>query len=228
MKKKAVALVSGGIDSLTVMAMAINDGYDVYPVSFTYGQKHVAEVNKAKKAIENFKVKEHKIINIDLKQFGGSALTDDSIKVPTYDSADEIKDELPLTYVPARNTIFLSLALAYAEVIGAYDIFIGVHKQDHANYPDTRPEYIETFEKMANFALGCTLHEKKLKIHTPIIEMSKGEIVRQGLELGIDYANTISCYDATADSLSCGKCLACFIRKEAFAENNVMDPTLYR
>ena len=228
MKNKAVVLVSGGIDSVTTLAMCIKQGYEVYAISFNYGQRHVIELEKAKKSIANLGIKNHKIINLDLRAFGGSALTDDAIDVPKYQSVDDIPDGVTVTYVPARNTIFLSYALAYAELVGAYDIFIGVHSQDHANYPDTRPEYTEAFEKMANLAVSYTTPENKIKIHAPIMTMTKAEIVKTGTDLGVNYADTISCYEANAEGASCGNCLSCTVRKSAFKENNIPDPTLYR
>lgn len=226
--KKAVILVSGGLDSTTTLAMAIEQGYDVYPITFSYGQKHEVEIKKAMQAVEYFKIKNHKVINLDLRAFGGSALTDSSIEIPKYKNKDELGDTIPVTYVPARNTIFLSLALAYAETINAYDIFIGVHAQDYSNYPDCRPEFIKAFEDMANLGVKYTSSEKRIRIHIPIIEMNKAQIIEIGTKLGVDYKNTISCYDASADGLSCGTCHPCLLRKDAFEKNNILDPTLYR
>ncbi len=227
MKKKGVVLVSGGIDSITVVAMMLKDGYEVFPISFMYGQRHIIELEKAKKSLELLGVKNLKIINLDLRELGGSALTDDSISVPKYNLASDLGNQVPVTYVPARNTIFLSLALAYAEVISAYDIFYGAHSQDAANYPDTKPEFIQAFEQLANKAVDFTSEEHRIKIHAPLIKMTKAEIVKTGLDLAIDYSHTISCYDSTKDGLSCGNCLACLMRKEAFKINNVKDPTKY-
>ena len=225
--RKAVILVSGGIDSTTVLAMALRDEFEIYPITFIYGQKHMVEIEKARKVVKYFKLKNHKIINVDLGAFGGSALTDSSIEVPKYKNKDEIGNIIPITYVPARNTIFLSMALAYAEVIGSYDLFIGVHAQDCSNYPDCRPEFINAFENMANKAVGYTTNERKIKIHTPIIEMTKSQIIEIGTQLEIDYSNTISCYNATLDGLSCGSCLSCLIRKDGFKKNDMIDPTIY-
>ncbi len=227
MKKKAVILVSGGMDSTTVVAMALRDGFDVYPLSFSYGQRHIVELEKAKKMMESFGLQNHRIVALDLKTFGGSALTDDTIKVPKYNSFNEISPGIPETYVPARNTIFLSIALAYAETIGAYDIMFGAHSQDAANYPDCKEEYIEAFEKMANLGVGYTSDEKKVRIHAPLVKLSKAEIMKIGLDLGLDYSNTISCYDPTPEGLSCGFCLSCLMRKKSSAENNIKDPTKY-
>ncbi len=226
--KKAVILISGGIDSTTVLAMAIDQGYEVYPISFTYGQKHDVEIKKAIESAKLFKIKNHKIINLDARAFCGSALTDSSIEIPKYKDKDELGEVIPVTYVPARNTIFLSLALGYAETLNAYDIFIGVHAQDYSNYPDCRPEFIKAFEEMANLGVKYTTKEERVKIHTPIINMDKAEIIKIGIKLGVDYSNTISCYDATPEGLSCGTCHPCLLRKDAFEKNNIADPTLYR
>ncbi len=221
--KKAVILVSGGADSATVLAIMKKQGYEIHAISFNYGQRNNAELRKVKELVKEYNVKQHKIINIDLRAFGGSALTDDNIKVPHYHDAKELPEDVPVTYVPARNTIFLSYALGFAEVISAKDIFIGVHTSDSANYPDCRPEYIKSFEAMANLATNIG----GVTIHTPLIDMTKDQIIRTGLELGVDYKNTISCYDPSEDDLSCGTCLACTIRLDAFKKNNVQDPINY-
>lgn len=225
--KKAVILVSGGADSATVLAIAREMGYETHAMSFNYGQRNNAELRKVKELIKEYNVKQHKIVGIDLRAFGGSALTDDNIDVPHYHDVNELPEDVPVTYVPARNTIFLSYALGYAEVIGAKDIFIGVHTSDSANYPDCRPEYIKSFEKMANLATNMGIQGKKITIHTPLIDMTKEQIIRTGLELGVDYKNTISCYEPTEDDSSCGNCLACMIRLDAFKKNNIQDPIKY-
>lgn len=193
--KKAVILVSGGIDSSTVLAMVQKMGYEIYAISFNYSQRNKVELEKIKELIKDYNVKKHKIIKIDLASFGGSALTDNKIEVPKYENHSDLGDDIPVTYVPARNTIFLSYALGFAEVIGAYDIFLGVHASDYANYPDCRPEYIKAFEKLANLATAIGVEGKKLTIHAPLINMTKSQIVKTGLELGVNYAKTISCYD---------------------------------
>ncbi|WPY00367.1 7-cyano-7-deazaguanine synthase [Candidatus Trichorickettsia mobilis] len=227
MKKKAVILVSGGVDSSTVLAMVSQMDYEIYALSFNYLQRHHIELEKIKKLIKNYKVSQHKIINIDLRSFGGSALTDDTIAVPKYKDVKELADDIPVTYVPARNTIFLSYALGFAEIIKGYDIFIGVHATDYANYPDCRPEFIKSFEVMANFATAIGVQKSQIKIHAPLIDMTKTQIVEAGLKLGVDYNNTISCYEPTSDGLSCRECHACLIRLQAFAENNMIDPIKY-
>jgi len=225
--KKAVILVSGGADSATVLAIAQKMGYEIYAISFNYGQRNNAELRRVKELVTEYNVKQHKIIDIDLRAFGGSALTDDNIDIPHYHNTNELPEDVPVTYVPARNTIFLSYALGYAEVIGAKDIFIGVHTSDSANYPDCRPEYIKSFEAMANLATNIGVHGEKITINTPLIDMAKEQIIKTGLELGVNYKNTISCYDPTEDDLSCGNCLACMIRLDAFKKNNVQDPIKY-
>ena len=222
--KKAVILVSGGADSATVLAIAREIDYEIHAMSFNYGQRNNAELRKVKELIKEYNVKQHKIVDIDLRAFGGSALTDNNIDVPRYHGVNELPEDVTVTYVPARNTIFLSYALGYAEVIGAKDIFIGVHTSDSANYPDCRPEYIKSFEEMANLATNIG---NRITIHTPLIDMTKEQIIKTGLELGVDYKNTISCYDPTEDDLSCGNCLACMIRLDAFKKNNVQDPINY-
>lgn len=225
MSKKAVILLSGGLDSATVLAIAQSQGYEAYALSFNYGQRHTIELEAAKKLAALNNVKEHKIANIDLRLFGGSALTAD-IEVPKARNAKEIGAGIPITYVPARNTIFLSFALAYAETIGANDIFIGVNALDYSGYPDCRPEYIEAYERMANLATATGVSGKNiLKIHTPIIGMNKAEIIRKGNDLGVHYSVTISCYDPV-NGKACGACDACILRAKGFAENNLKDPAL--
>lgn len=223
--KKAVVLLSGGLDSATVMAMALKDGYDVYAVSFRYGQRHSIELDCAvEQAAEG--VLQHKIVDIDLSSFGGSALTDD-IDVPKHNGVEELTDEIPVTYVPARNTVFLSYALAWAEVLGANDIFIGVNALDYSGYPDCRPEFIEAYETMANLATVAGVKGQKLTIHTPLIDCTKAEIIQRGLELGVDYAKTTSCYDPATDGRACGHCDSCLLRLKGFSEIGKTDPRSY-
>jgi len=226
--KKAVVLSSGGIDSTTTMAMARAEGYEVYSLSFNYGQRHAWELQAAKRVAEALGVKEHLILDLDLKKIGGSALTD-AIEVPKGRSAEEIKQEgIPVTYVPARNTIFLSYALAWAEQLMADAIFIGVTAIDYSGYPDCRPEYIRAFEQMANLALKAAVEGKmRIRIHAPLIEMTKGAIIKKGLELGIDYGLTHSCYDPSAEGKACGRCDSCLLRKKGFQEAGLADPTRY-
>lgn len=228
MEKKAVVLSSGGIDSTTAMAIAIAEGFTVYSLSFSYGQRHNAELEAARKVARALKAAEHKIVTIDLRQFGGSALTDD-IDVPKHDHADDIETtDIPVTYVPARNTIFLSYAMAWAEVLKASAIFIGVTAVDYSGYPDCRPQFIDAFEKMANLATrtGVT-KETVLRIHTPLIDLSKARIIQKGHELGVDYSLTISCYDPDQNGRSCGHCDSCLHRKKGFEESGIPDPTPY-
>jgi 7-cyano-7-deazaguanine synthase len=225
--KKAVVLVSGGIDSSTVLAIVEEQEYEIYALSFNYMQRQHVELKKIKQFIKGYNVKEHKILEIDLQAIGGSSLTDSNIIVPKYTKASDIGDSIPSTYVPARNTIFLSYALGYAEVKGASDIFIGVHATDYANYPDCRPEYLKSFETMANLATAAGARGSAVRIHAPLINMSKSDIVAEGLRLGVDFSSTLSCYDPTEDSKSCGKCHACLIRLKAFKDNNKEDPIFY-
>ena len=225
--KKAVVLSSGGVDSTTLMAIAKEEGYEIYSLSFNYGQRHSCELDAAKRVARVLGAQEHRIIDIDLGKIGGSALTD-KIDVPKARSESEMKKEIPVTYVPARNTIFLSYALAWAEVLGASDIFMGVNAIDYSGYPDCRPEYIKAFENMANLAIKAAV-EGKMKIHirTPLIQMTKAEIIRRGVELGVDYRLTHSCYDPSPDGKACGQCDSCLIRKKGFREAGVTDPTEY-
>ncbi|MBF0111972.1 MAG: 7-cyano-7-deazaguanine synthase QueC [Desulfamplus sp.] len=227
-KKRAVVLSSGGIDSTTAMAIAKSEGFDIYSLSFRYGQRHYTELVAAQKVAEFFSVTKHLIVNIDLRSFGGSALTD-LIDVPKHQSVDELsKEEIPITYVPARNTIFLSYAVAWAEVVKAENIFIGVTAVDYSGYPDCRPEYIAAYEKMANLATktGVT-GEVLLKIRTPLIDMSKSEIILKGAELGVDYSLTLSCYDPDTQGRSCGRCDSCLHRIKGFKDAGMADPTIY-
>ena len=225
--KKAVVLSSGGIDSTTTMAVAKNEGYEIYSLSFFYGQRHAFELEAAQKVARAVGVAEHLVINIDLKKIGGSSLTDD-IDVPKDRSETEMIQEIPVTYVPARNTIFLSFALAWAEVLKSSDIFIGVNAIDYSGYPDCRPEYVEAFERMANLATkGGVEGTIKTRIHTPLIRLTKAQIIQKGIELGVDYALTHSCYDPSPKGLACGRCDSCFLRSKGFKEAGVPDPTRY-
>lgn len=223
--KKAVLLLSGGLDSATTLAMAKEQGFEVYALSFRYGQRHFAELLAASAVAKDMGVKEHKIADIDLRLFGGSALTAD-IDVPKDRSDYDIGHGVPITYVPARNTIFLSFALAWAEVLGAYDIFIGVNALDYSGYPDCRPDFIEAFERMANLATAYAIEAKqRISIHTPIIDLTKGQIIAEGIRLGVNYSLTLSCYDPK-DGKPCGHCDSCQLRNKGFAENAMRDPSL--
>lgn len=219
--KKAVVLLSGGLDSTTTLAIAKSLGFEVYALTFRYGQRHEVEVERAKNIAKVFNVARHIISDIDLRIFGSSALTGD-MEVPKSRSFDEIGDGIPVTYVPARNTIFLSYALALAEVLKSSDIFIGVNAVDYSGYPDCRPEYIEAYQKMANLATKESVEGRSdVKIHTPLINLSKSEIIRKGLSLGVDYSLTISCYDPGRDGEACGECDSCRLREKGFAEAGV-------
>ncbi|MGC4109605.1 MAG: 7-cyano-7-deazaguanine synthase QueC [Nocardioides sp.] len=224
---KAVVLLSGGLDSTTVLAHAKSQGFETYALSFRYGQRHVIELEAASRVAQVQGVAGHVVCDIDLSVFGGSALTAD-IDVPKNDSAAEVAEDIPVTYVPARNTVFLSFSLAYAEVIGASDVFIGVNALDYSGYPDCRPEYIEAFEKMANLATRAGVEGARLRIHTPLIDKTKAEIVEMGLALGVDYSLTSSCYDPDAQGRSCGHCDSCLLRLKGFAEAGTVDPIEYR
>ncbi len=227
-KKKAVVLSSGGIDSTTVMAIAKQEGFEIYSLSFFYKQRHSIEIEAARKVADVMNVKKHLIIDIDLKKIGGSALTDNNLDVPKHRKMQSMADEIPVTYVPARNTIFLSYALAWSEVLQSSDIFIGVNAIDYSGYPDCRPEYIEAFERMANLATKAGVEGKtKLKIRTPLIHMTKAEIIKKGVDLGVDFSLTHSCYDPSSDGLACGECDSCIIRKQGFKEAGIIDPTQY-
>lgn len=224
---KAVVLVSGGLDSATALAIAKKQGFELYALSFRYGQRHAVELDAAKKVVAQAGVSEHLIASIDLRQFGGSALTQE-IEVPKGRAAAEMGVGIPVTYVPARNTIFLSFALAWAEVLKASDIFIGVNALDYSGYPDCRPEYIEAYTHMANLATktGVT-GETRLSIHTPLIHMSKAEIIREGTALAVDYGLTHSCYDPTPEGHACGECDSCLLRLKGFSEAGLKDPAVY-
>jgi 7-cyano-7-deazaguanine synthase len=225
--KKAIVLSSGGIDSTTAMAIAKSEGYEIYSLSFFYGQRHSLELEAAKKVAGFFGARKHLVVNIDLRAFGGSALTDD-IEVPKGRDEIDMQQNIPVTYVPARNTIFLSYALAWAEVLHVSDIFIGVTAVDYSGYPDCRPEYIAAFEKMANLATKAAVEGKtKARMRTPLIAMSKADIIRRGNELSIDYGITHSCYDPSPDGKACGQCDSCLLRKKGFREAGVPDPTIY-
>jgi 7-cyano-7-deazaguanine synthase len=225
--RKAVVLSSGGVDSTTAMAIAADSGFDLYSLSFFYGQRHAFELKAAEAVGRSFQVKKHLVLNIDLRQIGGSALTDD-IEVPKSRNADDMAVDIPVTYVPARNTIFLSYALAWAEVLSAFDVFIGVNAVDYSGYPDCRPEYIQAFEKMANLATRSGVEGRnRLRIQTPLITLKKSEIIRTGHRLGVDYAITHSCYDPSPEGLACGECDSCLIRKKGFLDAGVSDPTKY-
>jgi 7-cyano-7-deazaguanine synthase len=221
--KRAVVLLSGGLDSATVLAMARAQGFDCHALSVDYGQRHHAELAAAQRVARELGAAEHRVINIDLTAFGGSALTDSRIAVP-----EQASSGIPLTYVPARNTIMLSLALAWAEVLKAQDIFFGVNAVDYSGYPDCRPEYVAAFERMANLATKAAVEGKPLTLHAPLLHLSKAEIVRQGAQLGVDYASTVSCYQADEQGRACGRCDSCRLRREGFAAAGLPDPTRYR
>jgi len=225
--KPAVVLLSGGLDSATVASIARRDGFDVYALSFSYGQRHSAELEAAGRVATQVSVKDHKTIPIDLRAFGGSALTAD-IDVPKGRDVDEMSDSIPVTYVPARNTIFLSFALAWAEVLGSADVFIGVNALDYSGYPDCRPEFVEAYERMARIATKAGVEGTELSIHAPLIQMTKGEIVKLGTALGVDYGLTVSCYDADATGAACRECDSCVLRRKGFADAGLPDPTRYR
>jgi 7-cyano-7-deazaguanine synthase len=222
---KAVVLVSGGLDSVTVLAMAKAQGYNCYTLGFDYGQRTRSELDAAKHASKKLGATEHKVVTLDLSTIGGSALTDDSIDVPEHQ--DEQEGVVPITYVPARNTVFLSIGLGWAEVLGANDIFIGVNSVDYSGYPDCRPDYIAAYEKMANLATRAGVEGQKLTVRTPLMNMSKAEIATEGTRLGVDYALTVSCYQANDKGEACGKCDSCFLRREGFEQAGIPDPTRY-
>jgi 7-cyano-7-deazaguanine synthase len=226
--KTAVALLSGGLDSTTVLAIARSEGYEVYALSFAYGQRHSWELEAAQRVAQALRVKQHRVVSIDLRAFGGSALTDD-IDVPKGRPPETMSHGVPITYVPARNTIFLSFALAWAEVLDCSDIFIGVNALDYSGYPDCRPEFIEAFERMANLATKAGVEgRQRLKIHTPLINLTKAEIIRKGLGLGVDYSQTSSCYDPSPAGVPCGQCDSCLLRRRGFSENGIRDPLQYQ
>jgi len=226
--KKAVVLLSGGIDSATVLAIAKAEGFDVYALTFEYGQRHASEVKAARRVAEQIGAEEHVVARIDLRIFGGSALTAD-IAVPKNRANHDIGAGIPVTYVPARNTIFLSFALAWAEVLGASDVFVGVNAVDYSGYPDCRPEFIQAYENMANLATKAGVEgTQQLKIHAPLIKLSKSEIIRLGSQLKVDYSLTSSCYDPSESGEACGSCDSCLIRKNGFLANGIGDPVPYQ
>lgn len=227
--KKAVVLLSGGLDSATCLAIAKSEGFECYAVSFRYGQRHQGELDRAAKQASLQGAKQHLVVNIDLGVFGGSALTDANLDVPKHASAEQIGKEIPITYVPARNTVFLSFALAWADVLGAKDLFIGVNALDYSGYPDCRPEYIAAYEAMANLATKSGVSDSQpLRIHAPLIHWTKAQIIQRGLSLGVDYASTLSCYDPSDDGEACGQCDACLLRLRGFEQNGVTDPARYQ
>jgi 7-cyano-7-deazaguanine synthase len=220
----AVVLVSGGLDSATCLAIARSEGFRCFALSFAYGQRHAAELQAAGHVARMLGAEQHRVMNIDLAAFGGSALTDPGIAVP-----EQATSGIPVTYVPARNTVFLSLALAWAEVLGAKDIFIGVNAVDYSGYPDCRPEFVAAFEQVANLATRAGVEDVgRMRIRTPLIELSKAEIVRRGIALGVDFAATVSCYQADASGRACGRCDSCRLRREGFATARLPDPTRYQ
>ena len=225
---KTVVLLSGGLDSSTVLAIAIKEGFTPYAISFRYGQRHKVELAAASRIAQSLNVEQHIIVDIDMQQIGGSALTDD-IDVPKERSEEQMGTGIPITYVPARNTIFLSYALGWAEVLGSSNIHLGVNVLDYSGYPDCRPEYIKAFEVMANLATkASTEGEKKLSIHTPLINLSKAEIIQKGIDLGVDYSLTSSCYDPSSEGEPCGGCDSCQLRKKGFAEIGIEDPLIQK
>lgn len=225
---KAVVLLSGGLDSTTVLAVARNLGFDCYALSVDYGQRHRVELDRAAVIAKALGVVEHRVVKIDLRAIGGSALTA-NVAVPKDRSTDEMSRGVPVTYVPARNTILLGLALGYAEVVGAFDLFIGANVLDYSGYPDCRPEFLAAFENLANLATrAATEGAGKFRVHSPLLKLTKAEIIREGTKLGVDYALTLSCYDPDATGRACGRCDSCLLRKAGFAEAGVPDPTLYQ
>lgn len=229
-KPPAVVLLSGGLDSATVLAIAKSSGFEVCAISFRYGQRHTVELQRAAEQAKMQSIRRHVVVDIDLAQFGGSALTVDSIAVPKHEAVEEIGSSIPVTYVPARNTVFLSLALAFAESLSAKDIFIGVNALDYSGYPDCRPEYIAAFERMANLATkagveGKGIEGQSIRVHAPLISLTKSQIIARGIELGVDYSKTSSCYDPDPNSgAACGHCDACLLRQRGFQQNGLRDP----
>ena len=225
---RAVVLLSGGLDSTTTLAIAKSEGFEVFGITFRYGQRHDLEIEAARRVAEHFGVSDHMIADINLRQFGGSALTDD-LEVPKDRSLGEMGSGIPITYVPARNTIFLSFALAWAEVLRSSDIFIGVNALDYSGYPDCRPEYIAAYEQMANLATRAGVEgTSRVSVHTPLISLSKADIVKRGIALHVDYGLTSTCYDPSSDGEACGACDACLLRLKGFAEAGMADPARYR
>ncbi len=229
MTRSAVVLLSGGLDSSTVLAVAARDGFDVHALSFSYGQRHSVELDAAKRVADRAGIREHKVIPIDLRAWGGSALTADDIDVPKDRDEDQMADDIPATYVPARNTIFLSFALAWAEVLKSSDIFIGVNALDYSGYPDCRPEFISAFQTMARLATKTGVQRTtELTIRAPLMDLTKAQIIRLGTSLGVDYGITVSCYDADLQGAACGRCDSCLLRRKGFLEAGVDDPTRYQ
>jgi 7-cyano-7-deazaguanine synthase len=227
-QKPAVVLLSGGLDSTTTLAIAKHQGFRLHALTFQYGQRHAVEIAAARRVAQAFAVERHVIVDVDLRVFGGSALTDE-LAVPKNRTPEDLSHSIPITYVPARNTVFLAYALAYAEVTQSEDIFLGVNALDYSGYPDCRPEYIRAFEAMANLATKAAVEgQQRLRIHTPLIHLSKAQIIQRGLELGVDYGLTHSCYDPNPDGASCGQCDSCLLRLKGFKEAGVADPIVYR
>ena len=225
--KKAVVLLSGGLDSATALALAMKDDYYIFPLTIVYGQKHAWEINSAKKLVKFYGLKNHKIVNLDLSAFGGSALTDE-LEVPKNRSVNDMENDIPITYVPARNTVFLSIALAFAEARDVSSIFLGVNAIDYSGYPDCRPEFIKAFESMANLGTKMGIEGTKINIHTPLIHMKKHKIIKTGVDLGVDYFLTHSCYDPGDDGISCGTCDACTLRLKGFHDAGLHDLIIYQ
>lgn len=226
-KQKAVVLLSGGLDSSTTAAIALSDKFDVCAMTFAYGQRHEIEISAAKRVAESLGIATHTVYRIDLRSFGDSALTSDTA-VPKGRSLEEMSNGIPVTYVPARNSIFLSFAMAWAEVLGANDIYLGVNAVDYSGYPDCRPEFIAAFQQMARLATKSGVEgTQQLRIHTPLISLTKADIIRRGLSLGVDYSKTITCYDPSAEGLACGQCDSCLLRLKGFAEVGIADPAPY-
>ena len=226
-RKPAVVLVSGGMDSAVVLAIAREAGFDAHALSVRYGQRHTSELDAAARVANALGAVAHKTVHVDLRSIGGSALTEDGIAVPTDDDGHEIGVGIPSTYVPARNTIMLSVALGWSEVLGGTDLFCGVNAVDYSGYPDCRPEFIDGFEQLANLATKAGVEGSRFRVHAPLMRMSKADIVREGLRLGVDFAQTVSCYQADADGRACRHCDACRLRAQGFAEAGVADPTRY-
>ncbi len=225
--RRAVVLLSGGLDSATTLAVARRDGFRCHALTIAYGQRHAAELEAARRVAESQGATEHRILPLDLRAFGGSALTA-NLEVPKDRSTEEMSAGIPITYVPARNTIFLALALAWAEVLDSFDIYVGVNAVDYSGYPDCRPEFVSAFENLANLATKAGVeHRGRYQIHAPLVQLSKAEIIRLGLDLGVNYALTHSCYDPAADGAACGRCDSCRLRRQGFAEAGVPDPTRY-
>ena len=224
---QAVLLLSGGMDSTTTAAIAQREGFEVHALSFRYGQRHSVELDAARRVVQRLGISHHVVLDIDLRAFGGSALTGD-LELPRDTPLERIGSTIPPTYVPARNTIFLSFALGWAEALGASDIFLGANALDYSGYPDCRPEYIEAFERMANLATRAGVEGRRIRIHTPLITLSKREIIERGMALGVDYGLTVTCYDPGPDGTACGRCEACLLRRKGFREAGMEDPVRYR